>query len=216
MKFNKEVYDEILSKGLCRGMSSNRRVCIEAAIALASGEPLNDQPDCVHKELINLGIKLNDTIWSSPDARAKGLYKLGLAQLGTKDNPHVNKLEEHVVSKIIVNDFVPACKKAMEERRIAVEQYKLDEVKDVESLAQFIRLCRKCELHIPGLFEAYNQLDHYDYLGTIHNIRYMEDTKFYKDIELTYIVDRVLECLEEIGHSNEFDSIWKKEKKDEV
>lgn len=61
----------------------------------------------------------------------------------------------------------------------------------------------------PGLFEAYSKLDHYDYLETVHNIRYMGDTKFYNDIELTYIVDLVLECLEEIGHSNEFDSIWK-------
>jgi hypothetical protein len=77
-------YDAILSRGLCKGIGKRgSQVCIEAAICEALGLPHNDDPVCVSKAVRNYKIAINDANWSSPEARAKGLRDIGLAQLGS-------------------------------------------------------------------------------------------------------------------------------------
>lgn len=61
------------------------RMCVEAAVCYAMCLPPGDQPFCVASSLRALMIALNDADWSTPAARACGLRRLGLAQLGTKD-----------------------------------------------------------------------------------------------------------------------------------
>jgi hypothetical protein len=82
--FNFDKYNEILGRGLCAGVGEpNGQMCIEAAISQACGLPFNDEPSCVEPVIRSYKIALNDKEWSSPEARAKGMYDLGIAQLGS-------------------------------------------------------------------------------------------------------------------------------------
>ena len=59
------------------------QMCVEAAVCFALGLPHGDEPGCVSPALRSLKIRLNDSSWSSPQARASGLRRLALAQLGS-------------------------------------------------------------------------------------------------------------------------------------
>ena len=59
------------------------QMCIEAAVCFALGLPHGDEPPCVGKAVREFKIKLNDCNWSSNAARAKGMRKLAIAQLGS-------------------------------------------------------------------------------------------------------------------------------------
>jgi len=79
-------FDAILSRGLCAGVGIRTgSMCIEAAICAALDEPHGDRPSCVHSTLRDYKIRLNDAQWSSPTARATGLRRLGILQLGTAE-----------------------------------------------------------------------------------------------------------------------------------
>jgi hypothetical protein len=77
---------ELLSHGLVSGLGEPvpGKMCIEAVVNHALGRPHGDDPGCVAEPLRRLKIRLNDSSWSSNAARAKGLTRLGLAQLGSK------------------------------------------------------------------------------------------------------------------------------------
>lgn len=79
-------FDEILnSRGLSYGLGEKGgAVCIEAAICEALGLPHGDDPGCVAEVVRGFKIRLNDSNWSTPMARAAGLRDLGIAQLGTR------------------------------------------------------------------------------------------------------------------------------------
>ena len=59
-------------------------MCVEAAVCYALGLPHGDDPRCVAPSLRSLKIPLNDSRWSSDKARAKGLRRLAVIQLGSK------------------------------------------------------------------------------------------------------------------------------------
>ncbi|HEY9684725.1 MAG TPA: hypothetical protein V6C86_24320 [Oculatellaceae cyanobacterium] len=89
---NKRLARKVLSivdQGLCGGMGVQEpgKMCVEAAVCYALGEPHSDQPSCVAPEVRSFKIKLNDSNWSSNEARAKGLRRIAIAQLGTKEPP---------------------------------------------------------------------------------------------------------------------------------
>ena len=78
-------FDAILAKGLSQGLGSrDSQVCIEAAVCAALDLPHGDDPKCVSEAVRSFKIRLNDANWSSPQARAKGLRALGIAQVGSK------------------------------------------------------------------------------------------------------------------------------------
>jgi hypothetical protein len=88
MKLDFEVLvpriDAILARGLSRGLGTKgAQVCIEAAICEALNLPHGDDPQCVAIAVRAFKIRLNDSNWSSPEARAAGLRDLGIAQLGS-------------------------------------------------------------------------------------------------------------------------------------
>ncbi len=82
------VVDQGLSKGLgTRGEGDEQgEMCVEAAVCYALDLPHGDDPGCVSLVLRSLKIRLNDSNWSSKKARAKGLRRLAIAQLGSKGN----------------------------------------------------------------------------------------------------------------------------------
>ncbi len=78
-------FDKILERGLCKGTGSdpNGSVCVEQAVAIAMDLPFNDNPSCVEPVIATFKRGLNDSRWSSPEARARGLRDLGIAQIGS-------------------------------------------------------------------------------------------------------------------------------------
>jgi hypothetical protein len=83
--FDVAEFDRILACGLSHGLGKRgQQVCIEAAICQVLGLLHGDDPGCVADAVRSYKIALNDSSWSSPEARANGLRDLGLAQLGSK------------------------------------------------------------------------------------------------------------------------------------
>lgn len=76
---------ETVDAGLVKGVGNPvpGQMCVEAAVCYAMGLPHGDNPSCVSPALRELKIKLNDSNWTSNEARAKGLRKLAVAQLGS-------------------------------------------------------------------------------------------------------------------------------------
>jgi len=79
---------ETVDAGLVSGMGRPvpGQMCVEAAVCFALGLPHGDEPACVSPAIRALKIMLNDSEWSTNAARAKGLRRLALAQLGSKNN----------------------------------------------------------------------------------------------------------------------------------
>lgn len=100
-----KVYDRVLKQGLSNGACdlTNRNVCIEAAVCIATGDTpieqfellvagsdklddsqFSDEPKCVNPALRRLKISLNDLeVYKNDTERAEMLYDIGVAQLGT-------------------------------------------------------------------------------------------------------------------------------------
>jgi hypothetical protein len=76
---------EVVDAGLVNGKGKPipGQMCVEAAVCFAMGLPHGDNPACVSPALRRLKIALNDRAWSSPQARAQGLRRLAVAQLGS-------------------------------------------------------------------------------------------------------------------------------------
>jgi len=81
---DKKILDIYFSRGLTAGIgSADGQVCIEAVIALATGQMLTDRPSCVSHVDRAFWIGINDAPWSSPEARAAALRPAVLPQIGT-------------------------------------------------------------------------------------------------------------------------------------
>ncbi len=76
---------ELVDAGLVQGLGQPRpgEMCVEAAVCFALGLPHDDDPQCVARALREVMVRLNDADWPSDAARAKGLRKLAVAQLGS-------------------------------------------------------------------------------------------------------------------------------------
>ena len=76
---------DVVSYGLVQGLGVPElgEMCVEAAVNYACGLPHGDNPSCVGSAVRAFKIKLNDAIWSSNDARAKGMLKIAIGQLGS-------------------------------------------------------------------------------------------------------------------------------------
>lgn len=76
---------EVVDKGLTQGLGTPKpgKMCVEAAVNYALGLPHGDNPSCVGTAVRAFKIRLNDSHWSSDEARARGMRKLAIAQLGS-------------------------------------------------------------------------------------------------------------------------------------
>lgn len=104
---------QTIDAGLCTGagVPEPGKMCVEAAVCYALGLPHGDNPSCVSPALRSLKIRLNDSSWSSNEARAKGLRRLGLAQLGSKDALDEKEFVRRVVD-LAIRVKVPAALRA--------------------------------------------------------------------------------------------------------
>ena len=103
----KKVLD-MVDKGLWKGMGVPipGKMCIESAVCFAMGLPHGDQPPCVSPIIRKLAICLNDADWSSNAARAQGMRRLAIAQLGTADAIDDREFAKKVVT-ISIQKMVP-------------------------------------------------------------------------------------------------------------
>ena len=88
MKITKKLVQKVIETvdaGLCSGVGYPEpgHMCVEAAVCYALGLPHGDEPICVSPAIRALKIRLNDSAWSSNMARASGMRKLAVLQLGT-------------------------------------------------------------------------------------------------------------------------------------
>lgn len=108
-----EIIDQGLTSGL--GVQQPGKFCVEAAICYALGLPHGDDPGCVSAPLRIIKIKLNDSRWSSDMARAAGLRRLAIAQLGSKgmldDAEFVRRVVEMTIRKLVPTALRSAAKR---------------------------------------------------------------------------------------------------------
>jgi hypothetical protein len=119
MQITQEVAAKVLSivdAGLVKGVGLPEpgKMCVEAAVCYALGLPHGDDPACVSRALRQLKIRLNDSRWSSNAARAKGLRRLAVAQLGSRDVLDDKEFARRVVD-VVIRIYVPrALRRAVE------------------------------------------------------------------------------------------------------
>ena len=109
------------------------RMCVEAAVCYALGLPHGDNPQCVSPALRTIKIRLNDANWSSNTARAKGLRRLALAQLGS-----VGVLDEKEFSRRVVDHAIRVS--VPEAMRVAASI-----IKNPDHKAAMIAAAARCE-----------------------------------------------------------------------
>src|SRR5271157_203867 len=94
-----EVVDAGLASGV--GYPVPGQMCVAAAVCYALGLPHGDDPGCVAPALRALKIRLNDAVWSSNQARARGMRRLAVAQLGSTDvldeTEFVRRIADHAI-----------------------------------------------------------------------------------------------------------------------
>jgi hypothetical protein len=98
---------DTVDAGLCSGIGvpTPGQMCVEAAVCYGLGLPHGDDPACVSMAVRTFKIVLNDKKWTSPRARAKGLRKVAIAQLGSyghiDDDKFVMRLVELTIRQIV-------------------------------------------------------------------------------------------------------------------
>jgi hypothetical protein len=81
----RKLRDLMREHGIVKGLGEPTpgKMCIEALVCHVLGLPHGDKPECVGKEVNKFKIGLNDKPWSFPTTRARGMERLGIAQLGS-------------------------------------------------------------------------------------------------------------------------------------
>jgi hypothetical protein len=100
--------NDLLNQGLTSGLGEPKpgKFCVEAAICYALDLEHSDDPQCVDEALRQYKIVLNDADWSSNIARGKGMKRLAILQLGTKDNFNTKYFTEQLSIRT-VNTLLP-------------------------------------------------------------------------------------------------------------
>lgn len=78
---------QIVDQGLVYGIGKPipGQMCVEHAVCYAMGVVHSDNPECVHPRVRDAKVELNDMNWSDGKARARGLRRLAVAQLGSNN-----------------------------------------------------------------------------------------------------------------------------------
>jgi hypothetical protein len=106
----------VVDHGLVSGIGEPEpgKLCVEAAVCYAMGLPHSDRPTCVGFAVRAFKIRLNDSRWSSPEARAKGMRKLAIAQLGS--DAIDQKEFKRIVAEQTIRRIVPIALRAAAKR----------------------------------------------------------------------------------------------------
>jgi len=99
---------DVVTPGLSEGLGKPipGHMCVEAAVCYALGLPHSDDPGCVESSVRSLKIALNDSNWSSNQARAKGMMRLAVAQLGSLGVVNGMRFSQ-MVAEMTIRNIVP-------------------------------------------------------------------------------------------------------------
>jgi hypothetical protein len=86
-------------------------MCIEAAVCYALGLPHGDNPQCVANAVQWYKIVINDSAWSSKAARARGMRRVAIAQLGS-DQIDERRFAE-IVARLTIQRILPVAFRAV-------------------------------------------------------------------------------------------------------
>lgn len=119
MEITRELAEKVLNvvdAGLVKGMGIRvpGKMCVEAAVCYAMGLPHSDAPSCVSSAIRVTKITLNDLDWSSNQARATGMRRLALAQLGSAGVIDDLEFSKRLVVLCVKSMAATALKKAVE------------------------------------------------------------------------------------------------------
>ena len=111
--------------GLCSGLGTQvpGQMCVEAAVCFALGLPHGDEPPCVGRAVRRFKIRLNDSHWPSNEARAAGMRRLAIAQLGSNEihqGDFARLLAEKTI-RVVVPIYLRAAAKKNPKRADALE-----------------------------------------------------------------------------------------------
>ena len=115
MELSREIAKRVLDTvdaGLVSGLGKPKlgEMCVEAAVCFALGLPHGDNPPCVGKAVRALKIRLNDSAWSSNEARTKGMRRIAIAQLGSVD---IDQKEfANIVALEVIRQILPIALRA--------------------------------------------------------------------------------------------------------
>lgn len=186
IKINKELAQKVIKTvkpGLCSGLGDPipGKMCVEAAVNFACGLDHDDNPPCVGDSVREFKIALNDQNWSSNKARAKGMIKIAIAQLGS------NKIDQSDFQDLIVEEFAKLTVWKKFETR-------LDEIMKDKKLSTFERLSK-----IKSLSEdSEGDIDNFHAYDTLYYEKDAYFKKMSKDKFLTLLADICLTVLKKM------------------
>jgi hypothetical protein len=174
MKITKAQAQKVLSvvdKGLVGGMGKPipGMMCVEAAVSYAFGEDHSDEPTCVHNDLRNIKIELNDVWgWKNKKDRARGMRRLAIAQLGSVSNFNWTRFWDDVggllfphIKKRLIAD-ISKTKKQDEAVKILtnnnlVSLYEVDDLLGVKKIVEYIMPKTNQSKKLHFIAEVYTQ-----------------------------------------------------------
>lgn len=156
---------KVVDAGLIDGVGHPEpgKMCVEAAVAYASGEDHNDRPSCVHPQLRNIKINLNDASgWEGPDERALGLRRIAIAQLGSVKKFNITTFNKLVCAQYTKfhNEYVKGKLAGLSLKELYASLF--IKGSESEALSEF----RLMTDNIPGKVEAWGH-DLEDYAATL-------------------------------------------------
>lgn len=118
---------DLVDAGLVKGVGKpiKGQMCVEAVVCFALGLPHGDDPKCVSPALRSLKIRLNDSNFSSNEARAKALRRLSIIQLGSLDALNQTEFLKRVAESVIRKQVPIALRAAASGQKNADHKRKL-------------------------------------------------------------------------------------------
>ena len=118
---------ELVDAGLTAGLGKPEpgKMCVEAAVCSVLYGRHADDPECVGFAVRGFKIALNDQPWESNDARAKGMRRLAIAQLGSNEIDQVEFAKALALGT--VTEILPLILPPGKERDACMKAETLDE-----------------------------------------------------------------------------------------
>ena len=140
MEINKELAAKVLETvdfGLCSGVGEPvpGKMCVEAAVNYAMGREHGDEPSCVGAAVRRFKIELNDANWSSNLARAAGMRKIAIAQLGSDKLDQIEFARKMAIRNTQV--VLPVLFRKLEMEEIAKRCEDANDLEYAESAAKY-------------------------------------------------------------------------------
>jgi hypothetical protein len=137
MEINETLAQKVLDTighGLVRGLGKQKhgKMCVEAAVCYAMGLPHSDKPTCVGGAVRAYKITINDSNWSNNMARAKGMKRVAIAQLGSES------IDQLVFAKrVAVLSINRILAKVLRDAALESDALKCEKFTDFEKIEEF-------------------------------------------------------------------------------